>query len=313
MKSITNKLFIISAALLISACSSAPKDEHSKGYGEELKGQHLYAVLSKDWDDRYAFTRFTTDISSADKNMPWVDLTKGEPVFSTSAFDCESTLFFDWHSQKFCSDMEMRDKFFYDSTISTGDTLQNILLNPFIAVYTLGTAVTGFYTVEFDEDLYIQALKEAKANFNMHTFLADLSTFEQDLAKRQKNLDLYIESERVSLDKRLSVSFIDKSKLYGKSPKNIASVYLESQQSPLNSVLNTEFLDVKDLRFMLNEKEAKVRSDVVFKTRCNMDQFSYWNYSTSGCNSEADLLKISMEKVTISLNSKISNDRLKTA
>lgn len=169
---------------------------------------------------------------------------------------------------------------------------------------TFGLAVTGFYTVDFDKSAYIDALNEAKENFDIKPILADLNKFDADLAQRQKQLDAEIESKRTSLDKAIKVSFIDKSKLYGKPPKDIVNVSITSRQSPLKSVKNSTFKKVEDLYIKLNKKEAEVRSDVVFKTDCYTGFLSGWNYSVSGCGFEAGLNDKSMKNVSMAVISK---------
>lgn len=307
MKSTINKLSITSLALLIAACSSTPNNEserYGKGYGDQLKGQQLYAVLSKGESDRYAFTNFTTNRPSSDTNLPWVDLNQLIPVFPTSPTECATGNTIDGHRHKICSDLDLRERIFHDSAIDIGDVIKNTAGNALLTVMTFGTAVTGFYTVEFDKSAYIDALNEAKANFDIKPILADLNKFDADLAQRQKQLDAEIESKRTSLDKATKVSFIDKSKLYGKPPKDVVNVSIKSRQSPLKSVRNTEFKKVEDLYLKLNKKDAKVRSDVVFKTTCNTRVLSDWNYSVSGCDFEAGLNDKSMKSVSITVNSK---------
>ena len=315
MKSTINKLSITSLALLISACSSTPNNEserYGKGYGDQLKGQQLYAVLSKGESNRYAFTRFTTNRPSSDTNSAWVDLTQLKPVFSTSDSDCTTQTVLGTHDESndpICSNLELRENLFHDSTINTGDVVATTAGNALVTVITFGIgaiAAQGYYTVEFDEDAYIDALKEAKANFDIQPILVELNKFEADLVQRQKLLDAEIESKRTSLDNAIKMSFIDKSKLYGKSPKDkeIVSVSIKSLQSSLKSVRSTEFAKVEDLYNKLNKKEAKVRSDVVFKTTCNTRFLSDWNYSVSGCGFEAGLNDKSMKSVSITVNSK---------
>lgn len=316
MKSTINNLSITSLALLIAACSSTPNNEserYGKGYGDQLKGQQLYAVLSKGESDRYAFTRFTTDRPNSDTNSAWVDLSQLKPVFSTSDSDCTTQGLValvgieDERNDEICSNLELRENLFHDSTINTGDVVATTAGNALLTVITFGMgamAAQGHYTVEFDEDAYIDALKEAKANFDIQPILVDLNKFDTDLAQRQKQLDDEIESKRASLDKAIKVSFIDKSKLYGKSPKDTVSVSIKSHQSSLKSVRNTEFKKVEDLYLKLNKKDANVRSDVVFKTTCNTRFLSDWNYSVSGCGFEAGLNDKSMKSVSITVNSK---------
>lgn len=313
MKPTINKLSITSLALLISACSSTSNNEgepYGKGYGAQLKGQPLYAVLSKGASDRYTFTRFTTDRPSSDTNSAWVDLSQLKPVFSTSDSDCatQTVLGVDHGSNdETCSNLEVRKNLFHDSSINTSDVLATTAGNALLTVMTFGIGAMvaqGYYTVEFDEDAYIDALNEAKANFDIQSFLAGLNKFDRDLAQRQKQLDAEIEFKRASLEKAIKVSFIDKSKLYGKSPKDIVSVSINSYQSSLKLVRSTEFKKVEDLYLKLDKKDAKVRSDVVFKTTCNTRALRGWNYSVSGCGFEAGLNDKSMKSVSIAVNSK---------
>ncbi|WP_282066165.1 hypothetical protein [Vibrio rotiferianus] len=316
MKSTINQLSITSLALLIAACSSTPNNEserYGKGYGDQLKGQQLYAVLSKEDSGRYAFSRFTTDRPNSDTNSAWVDLSQLDPVFSTSDSDCTTQSLVavvgieDESNDEICSNLELRENLFHDSTINTDDVVASTAGNALLTVITFGMgamAAQGHYTVEFDEDTYIDALNEAKANFDIQPLLVDLNKFDTDLALRQKQLDAEIESKRASLDKAIKVSFIDKSKLYGKSPKDIVSVSIKSHQSSLKSVRNTEFKKVEDLYLKLNKKEAEVRSDVVFETDCNTRFLRGWNYSISGCGFEAGLNDKSMKNVSMTVKSK---------
>lgn len=127
MKSTIKKLSITSLTLLITACSSTSNNEsdtYGKGYGEQLKGQQLYAFLSKGESDRYAFTSFTTNRPSSDTNLPWVDLNQLIPVFPTYPTECATGNTIDGHRHEICSDLDLRARIFHDSTIDTGDVIK---------------------------------------------------------------------------------------------------------------------------------------------------------------------------------------------
>ncbi|PMG64884.1 hypothetical protein [Vibrio lentus] len=312
MNSKIKQLSIASITLLIAACSSTPNntEPYGKGYGLQLQDQQLYAILSKDESNNYSFTSFTTDRPHSNTNRAWIELNQLTPLFSTLSTECAAGVIMDrvvTEENKVCTDIELRERLFQDSTLDTGDIMKSTLGNAALTVITWGVgavATAGYYTVEFDEDAYIKALNEANANFDIMPILAGLNKFNSDIDQRQQKLDSEIESKQASLDKGIKVSFTDKSKIYGTSPKDIVSVEVSSSQSPLKTVSKLEFNTIEDLYIQLDKKEAEVRGDVVFQTSCKTSLFNGWDYSVSGCRFKAGLNDEAMKNVNMTVKSK---------
>lgn len=221
---------IISAyiALSTSGCSSTPSQDLAKPLNNEKQYlSDIYARLEKQGDS-YQFAEF--QVNKAPKEGAWVNLSTGEPVWSTEDSRCGEGLIKDRYvNVGSCSEV-VNESLFMVTDFDEGDVLTRALIAPL----TLGTSLTGVsFDVYFDRDAYNRAVESAYQSTDEGQF-QKIDDAVMDWFESYRLLTSSYQNSLQEWKSGVQIEVLDKSGFYKGEPLNDFTQYIKVTPSHLS-------------------------------------------------------------------------------
>jgi len=267
-----NNIIIVVASLVLVSCASTRNIKNEVvNYNQFVS---IYANLKQDASGAYKFNNF-----SFIKKPNMVKMNDLSHTFSIKEESCADGLVFNDQGGHLCN---TESYLFRETTVSAGDVLKNTFGNALIAVASLGMGVAAFYTTEFDEDKYVDAVSQALSKINREEILGAADKLIKS-ARDQLNIsksNFKNKQEAISSILKKNIVVIDKSGLYPiKNSPTAKAVISSDVDTHIN--INSKWSTLQELEILVSELISKNTTNSSITLFCgNIPKF---NAQVSGC------------------------------
>ena len=266
-----SKVLVSLGVLILSGCSSTEHNVQVKVNNQIQAKNTIYATLKKGGDGSYSFDKMS--LSSMKNSINLNSLVHNYP---TQESECKKSLN-DWKVAPLCRE----DALFTTSTLDGGDLVKNTLGNVFLASFTMGTGITGFYTARFDHEAYDKALNQALSKIDRESLIKNANIIVSKHESTLSNGLSEFNSLRKNIDNKINISVkvVDNSQLYSERPSVTSKVYGRFKSN----------LDISgtwdNLKALDNKLTSQVKTSLNYsEIRLVCNDLSDFNIKVTGCD-----------------------------